>query len=154
TISIDGTREAHNRLRLFLSGEGSYERVIERARLLLNRPGRSCTVRARASVTPRNLAVRETLDELIRLGFDGVHLSPVLHSPTGADELSSTDLDVLLERMIECAQIFEQKVLAGEPYPFQNVIGTLRRIHRHARDAYPCGAGGGYMGVSSSGDLF
>src|SRR5262245_35730560 len=37
TVSIDGVREAHNRLRLLMSGEGSYERVIERARLLLDR---------------------------------------------------------------------------------------------------------------------
>ena len=154
TISIDGTRKAHNRLRLLLSGEGSYERVIEHARLLVNRPGRSYTIRARASVTPANLAIRETLDELIRLGFDGVHLAPVLHSPTGAGEMSIADLTVLLERMIECALVFEQKVIAGESYPFQNVVSTLRRIHGYARDTYPCGAGGGYMGVSSTGDLF
>jgi uncharacterized protein len=154
TISIDGTREAHNRLRLLMSGEGSYERVMERARLLLERPGRSCTVRARASVTPQNLAVRETLDELIRLGFDGVHLAPVLHSPTGAGEMSSADLGVLLERMIECALVFERKVLTGEHYPFQNAVSTLRRIHGYARDTYPCGAGGGYMGVSAAGELF
>jgi uncharacterized protein len=154
TVSIDGLRAEHDVLRPFKAGHGSYDRVVERSRLLLSHRNRRCRVIARVSVTPTNLSLPEALNELINLGFDGVFFSPVLKSPTGAEQMSSDELETMLARMIECGQAFEQRLLANQHYPFLNVINTLRRIHLPNRDAYPCGAGGGYLGVSSKGDLF
>jgi uncharacterized protein len=106
------------------------------------------------SVTPRNLLLPEALDELVDLGFDGVFFSPVLNSPTGVDRMSKNELDTMLDRMIQCGRTFERRLMDNEIYPFLNIINTLRRIHKPNRDAYPCGAGGGYLGVSAKGDLF
>ena len=50
--------------------------------------------------------------------------------------------------------MFERALSNGRIYPFKNIITTLQRIHAYSRDAYPCGAGGGYMGVSADGGLF
>jgi uncharacterized protein len=154
TVSIDGGREAHDLLRPFKSGRGSYDRVVERSQLLLARAPRRCRVMARVTVTPSNLGLRETLDELFGLGFDGVSFSPVLKSPTGADQMGARELDVMLAELTACGEEFERRIRNDEFYPFSNIINTLRRIHRPNRDAYPCGAGGGYLGVSSKGDLF
>ncbi|HEV7877644.1 radical SAM/SPASM domain-containing protein [Bradyrhizobium sp.] len=154
TVSIDGVGAAHDALRPFKSGRGSYDRIIERSKLLLLRPHRRSQVIARVSVTPRNLGLPETLDELARLGFDGVSFSPVLKSPAGSDQMGRGEFDAMLARMIACAETFEQRLMNNEIYPFLNIINTLRRIHKPNRDAYPCGAGGGYLGVSSKGDLF
>jgi uncharacterized protein len=154
TVSIDGIRATHNLLRPFKSGQGSYDRVVEKSKLLLSRRDRRCQVIARASVTPRNLGLPEALDELVGLGFDGVFFSPVLKSPTGHDEMGKSEFDAMLARMIECSQTFERRLMGNEVYPFINSINTLRRIHKPNRDAYPCGAGGGYLGVSAKGDLF
>jgi uncharacterized protein len=154
TISIDGIRAAHDTLRPFKSGLGSYDRIVEKSKLLVSLPGRRCRVIARVSVTPRNLLLSEALEELVGLGFDGVFFSPVLNSPTGADQMSKDGLDSMLDRMIQCGQAFERHLMDNEIYPFLNIINTLRRIHKPYRDAYPCGAGGGYLGVSSKGDLF
>jgi uncharacterized protein len=154
TVSIDGGREAHDLLRPFKSGRGSYDRVVERSQLLLARAPRRCRVMARVTVTPSNLGLRETLDELVELGFDGVSFSPVLKSPTGAGQMDARELDVMLGELIACGEEFERRIRNDEFYPFSNIINTLRRIHRPNRDAYPCGAGGGYLGVSSKGDLF
>jgi uncharacterized protein len=153
TVSIDGGREAHDLLRPFKSGRGSYDRVVERSTLLLSRAPRRCRVTARVTVTPSNLGLRETLDELVDLGFDGVSFSPVLKSPTGAGQMAARELDAMLAELIACGEEFERRIRNDEFYPFSNIIGTLRRIHRPNRDAYPCGAGGGYLGVSSKGDL-
>jgi uncharacterized protein len=154
TVSIDGGRAAHDRLRPFKSGRGSYDRVVERSKLLLSRTSRRCRVTARVTVTPSNLGLRETLDELVGLGFDGVSFSPVLTSPTGSGQMDARELDAMLAELIACGEEFERRIRNNEFYPFSNIIGTLRRIHRPNRDAYPCGAGGGYLGVSSKGDLF
>lgn len=109
---------------------------------------------ARVSVTPQNLPSAETLDELVGLGFDGVFFAPVLNSPTGAGQLNQDELDTMLDGMIRCGHAFEQHLRQNEIYPFLNIINTLRRIHKPNRDAYPCGAGGGYLGVSAAGGLF
>jgi uncharacterized protein len=154
TISIDGIGKVHDALRPFKSGHGSYDRVVERARLLLARSPRRCRVLARVTVTPRNLCLPETLEELVKLGFDAVSFAPVLRSPTGSDEMDKGDFERMLGQMIACGRAFEQRLAENEVYPFSNIIKTLEQIHRGAREAYPCGAGGGYLGVSSKGGLF
>jgi uncharacterized protein len=83
-----------------------------------------------------------------------VSFSPVLKSPTGSGQMDARELDAMLAELIACGEEFERRIRSNEFYPFSNIIGTLRRIHRPNRDAYPCGAGGGYLGVSATGDLF
>jgi uncharacterized protein len=54
TISLDGSRAAHDRLRPFAGGQGSYDRIMARVRPLLAMQGRM-QVSARVTVTPENL---------------------------------------------------------------------------------------------------
>jgi len=60
---------------------------------------------------------------------------------------------VMLGEMIDCGGEFERRTLAGEPYPFANMLNALREIERGTHRPYPCGAGAGYLGVSAEGDL-
>jgi uncharacterized protein len=71
-------------------------------------------VSARVTVTPENLRLRETLDELLALSFHSVGFSPMLASPTGRDELGLTELSLMLEEMTECGREFERRVIAGK----------------------------------------
>jgi uncharacterized protein len=152
TISLDGPREVHDRLRPFKGGRGSYDATMERVAPLLAGQ-RRMQVSARVTVTPRNLALRETLDELVGLGFHSVGFSPMLSSPTGHDEMGHADLSVMLEQMMECGGELERRITAGERYPFANLVNALREIHKGTHRPYPCGAGAGYLGVSADGDL-
>ena len=111
-------------------------------------------VSARVTVTPSNLALRDTLDELVRLGFHSVGFSPMLSSPTGRGEMGLPELAVMLEQLVDCGQEFERRFGAGERYPFANLLNALREIHQGTHRPYPCGAGAGYLGVSADGDLF
>lgn len=152
TVSIDGVGAAHDALRPFKSGRPSYRAVMENAARLIA-CARRMQVSARVTVTPRNLDLPRTLDELIRAGFHGVGFSPMLSSPTGADELHAAALERMLEQMIACAARFEDRTLAGERYPFSNALHALREIHRGTARPYPCGAGAGYAGVAADGQL-
>lgn len=153
TVSMDGNEELHDRQRPFRNGRGSYRRILANLAPLFEY-GEALQVSARVTVTPRNLALRETLDHLIGLGFQSVGFSPVLKSPGGADEMQMPDLDVLLGQMIECGQAFTAKMIAGEAYPFSNMQTAMRELHRGTHRPYPCGAGAGYFGVSATGGLF
>jgi uncharacterized protein len=152
TISLDGIGAVHDALRPFKSGRGSFDAVMARAAPLLAAQ-RRMQVSARVTVTPRNLGLRETLDELVALGFHSVGFSPLLRSPTGVEEMTHPELEQMLEQMVDCGHEFERRVVAGERYPFANLVFALREIHRGTHRPYPCGAGAGYLGVSAEGEL-
>ncbi len=152
TLSLDGVGAVHDRLRPFKGGGGSYDRILSRVAPLLERQER-CQVSARVTVTPANIALEETLDRFTALGFHTVGFSPLLSAPHGGQEMQQHDLALMLEQMVACGRTFERKTVAGERYPFANLLNALREIHKGTHRPYPCGAGAGYLGVSADGEL-
>lgn len=152
TVSLDGLRETHNLLRPFKGGAGSFDRVLDRVRPLLEQQ-RKMQVTVRATVTPFNLRLRESLDFFLGMGFHSVGFSPVLRSPTGRGELSGSDFAALLDALVECGLECERRIVRGERYAFANFINAMREIDRGTHRPYPCGAGAGYLGVSADGEL-
>jgi uncharacterized protein len=152
TISLDGPRETHNALRPYKSGAGSFDAIIRRIQPLLARQ-RRMQVSARVTVTPANLELRSALDEFIERGFHSVGFSPMLSAPSGHGEMQPADLKLMLGQMIDCGAEFERRTLAGERYPFANMVNAMREIARGTHRPYPCGAGAGYLGVSADGEL-
>jgi len=152
TISLDGSREAHNRLRPFKNGTGSFDLILNRIKPLLARQQRM-QVSARVTVTPYNLDLPKTLDDFISLGFHSVGFSPLLRAPNGLNEMDHDHLAEMLAGMIACGLKFEREVLNGHRYPFLNMVNALRELHRGTHRPYPCGAGAGYFGVSAEGEL-
>jgi uncharacterized protein len=153
TVSLDGTASQHDRLRPFKDGRGSFDRVLERTAPLLAMQ-RRMQVSARVTVTPANLTLQATLDELLGRGFHSVGFSPLLASSSGSGEMTAYDLAALLDQMMACGATFERRVADGERYAFQNLVSALEEIHRGSHRPYPCGAGGGYFGVSAGGSLY
>ena len=152
TVSLDGPPDVHDRLRMFKGGQGSFERIERNLAPLLARQ-RRMQVSARVTVTPANLMLRQTLDRFVGMGFHSVGFSPMLSAPTGHGEMHAADLELMLAQMIDCGREFERRTLAGERYPFANLLNALRELGRGTHRPYPCGAGAGYLGVSADGDL-
>jgi uncharacterized protein len=152
TVSLDGGREAHDRQRPYRNGRGSFDTIMGKIQPLLAAQ-RQMQVSARVTVTPDNLALRDTLDGFIAAGFHSVGFSPMLASPNGKGEMQEDDLEVMLAGMIDCGRAFERKTVAGERYPFANMLNAMREIGRGTHRPYPCGAGAGYLGVSAEGEL-
>lgn len=152
TVSLDGSRDTHDRLRPYKSGAGSFDRIMRNLRpLLLHQRGMQ--VSARITVTPENLDLRRTLDDFVAAGFHSVGFSPMLSAPSGRGEMQTDDLVRMLDGMLDCGRAFEQRLVAGERYPFDNMVNAMREIHRGTHRPYPCGAGAGYLGVSADGEL-
>jgi uncharacterized protein len=82
-----------------------------------------------------------------------VGFSPLLRSATGTDELGHAELEAMLGGMVSCGEEFERRIVAGDRYPFANMVNAMRELHRGTHRPYPCGAGAGYLGVSADGDL-
>jgi uncharacterized protein len=152
TISLDGPREAHDALRPYKNGRGSFDAIMRRVQPLLDGQHRM-QVSARVTVTPSNLELRRVLDQFVAAGFHSVGFSPMLSAPTGHGEMQAAELKVMLGEMIDCGREFERRALAGERYPFANMVNALKEIRRGTHRPYPCGAGAGYLGVSADGEL-
>ena len=152
TVSLDGPREAHDALRMYKSGLGTFDRIMANLRPMLSRQ-RRMQVSARVTVTPANMMLRRTLDDFIAAGFHSVGFSPLLSAPGGTGEMQASDLEMMLDQMIACGREFERHTLAGERYPFANMLNAMREIARGTHRPYPCGAGAGYLGVSADGEL-
>jgi uncharacterized protein len=152
TLSLDGPQPVHDALRPYKSGAGTYDRILDNARPLLERQKRM-QVSARVTVTAQNLSLVRTLNEFIALGFHSVGFSPLLSAFDGTRELDAQNLRTMLAEMVECGHEFERRLLNRQRYPFSNMVNALREIHRGTHRPYPCGAGAGYFGVSAEGDL-
>ena len=68
--------------------------------------------------------------------------------------MSAEDFNLVLQQLTKCGEIFRQAFNDKKLLQLQNVISTLRRVHFYQKETYPCGAGGGYMGVSAEGELY
>jgi uncharacterized protein len=152
TVSLDGPREVHDALRPDRRGRGSFDRILRNVRPLLARQ-RRMQVSARVTVTPRNLGLRETLDQFVGEGFHSVGFAPMLSARSGDGEMQAGDLEVMLGEMIDCGREYERHAREGRRYPFANLVNALKEIERGTHRPYPCGAGAGYLGVSADGDL-
>ena len=152
TVSLDGIGEVHDKLRPMKAGSGSFERIIKRIKPLLEMQN-NMQISARVTVTPDNLALGESLDELIAMGFHSVGFSPLLNSSNGQGQMDSEHLQAMLGGMISCGLQFEQNTLQGKAYPFLNLLNAHKEIGKSTHRPYPCGAGAGYLGVSAQGEL-
>ncbi len=152
TISLDGPKVAHDALRPFKGGGGSYDRIMANVRPLLAQQ-RRMQVAARVTVTPENLMLRQTLDQFLAEGFHSVGFSPMLSAPGGQGEMQPEHLEIMLAGMIDCGREYERRALAGERYHFANMANAMKEIAKGTHRPYPCGAGAGYLGVSAQGEL-
>jgi uncharacterized protein len=156
TVSMDGDREDHDRLRGYKRGGGTFDDIVARLGRHFSAPGRegASTYSARVSVTPRNLRLTEYIDTLSDIGFMEVGFAPVIHAPVAGSELTQTQFQQYLEALQQCGDVFKQKVLAGEAYGFSNMHAAMAEIHKGTHRPYPCGAGAGYLGLSADGQYY
>ena len=152
TVSLDGLREAHDSRRPFHHGGGSFEHIIARVQPLLAMQ-RKMQVSVRATITPGNYRLLESLEYFFAMGFHSAGFSPLLRSPNGQGEMKAHELHKMLQAMVECGAEFERCVTRGRRFAFSNMMNAMRELHRGTHRPYPCGAGAGYLGVSAEGLL-
>ena len=153
TISIDGPADIQNKFRVFHHGGGSYAQVEPNIKALLARH-RSRPIGARVTLTRETLQVRRIYEHLRNeIGFWEVGFAPVTSAPERPHAFGDDGFDEVLRQFRDLASDYRDAALAGRHHGFSNVRETLSEIHRGASKAWPCGAGFGLMGVSTSGDV-
>jgi uncharacterized protein len=153
TVSIDGDKELHDRMRVFHSGKGSYDIIAPRIKMLLARH-KTNFIGARVTLSNGVREVRRIYDHLTQeFGFEGVGFAPATANPDRLYHINGTKMDRVLDQFEELAWEYRDYVIRGGRHYFTNVADTIKEIHLGISKAYTCGAGLGLLGVGTSGDI-
>lgn len=153
TVSMDGPKEMHDRLRVFANGRGSYDMIEPRVRALIQNH-RTRPITARVTLTAGVTDVVKIFRHLKQdLGFHEIGFAPVTTSPNQLYAIGSRGMDQVLEEFHLLAAEYLEYALRGEMHGFTNVSDTLAELHQGVNKSHPCGAGLGLMGVGPSGDI-
>lgn len=153
SISMDGQKAVHDRRRKTIGGQGTYDVVAAKTRLLLSRY-RSKPVGARVTLTAGYTDVeaihRHLKDEL---GFAEVGFAPVTSNPVDTFNLEGPELRELFDSMKRLGRAYRDAALRGENNGFSNMHQLMSDLYEGRRKALPCGAGLGLLAVDHQGEL-
>lgn len=148
-LSIDGTKEHHNRHRVFkANGKGSWDIVDKNATEILKRWPDS---QARFSYSVENLdGIMEDIEYLYNKGFHDI-----VYSPVSEGDWTEERLDTLKKKWVEIADWYIAKKKAKEPVKLKFLEDACKCIHGDGRGQQaPCGAGRGYIGITVDGAIY
>jgi uncharacterized protein len=153
TVSIDGDKELHDRMRVFHSGKGSYDIIAPRIKMLLARH-RTNFIGARVTLSSGVREIRRIYDHLTQeFGFEGVGFAPATANPDRLYHINGAKMDRVLDEFEELAWEYRDNAISGGRHFFTNVSDTIKEVHLGISKAYTCGAGLGLLGVGTSGDI-
>ncbi|POA28196.1 MULTISPECIES: quinohemoprotein amine dehydrogenase maturation protein [unclassified Pseudomonas] len=153
SISMDGPQAVHDRRRITVGGQGTYEVVANKARMLLKRY-RSKPVGVRVTLTAGFtdvVAIHEHLKN--DLGFAEVGVAPATSGPVTVFNLSSAELRQVFDSMMTLGRAYRDDALHGRNNGFSNMHQLMSDLYEGRKKALPCGAGVGLLSVDNKGDL-
>ncbi|MGC5702173.1 quinohemoprotein amine dehydrogenase maturation protein [Pseudomonas sp. NFXW11] len=153
SVSIDGPKTVHDRNRITVGGQGTYEVVRRKAQMLLSRY-HSRPVGARVTLTTGVTDVETIWDHLFNeLGFAEVGFAPVTSGDISSFNLSSEELIEVFASMKRLGRRYLDAALEHRNIGFSNLHQLLTDIHEGHKKALPCGAGLKMLAVDHKGEL-
>ena len=163
-LSMDGRRETHDRMRRSKSGGGTYDRIMDNFRAL---------VEARTTDDPETAAHRKSSEYYMRgtytaynkdfaadvlamadLGFRETSIEPVVASPDAPYSLKEEDLPQLFKEYEKLAVEMLRREEAGEGFSFYHYTVDLTGGPCIYKRVAGCGVATEYLAVTPTGDLY
>ncbi|MFG0393061.1 quinohemoprotein amine dehydrogenase maturation protein [Pseudomonas sp. zbq_4] len=153
TISMDGPKALHDKNRITVGGQGTYEVVARKAKMLLERY-KAKPVGVRVTLTRGVTDVLAIHDHLKNdLGFAEVGFGPVTSGAVAGFNLEPIALKQVFEDMKKLGRKYVEAACLNENIGFSNMHQLLVDISQGTKKAVPCGAGLGLLAVDKEGDL-
>lgn len=152
-VSIDGPKAFHDRNRISVNGEGSYDTVAKKVDLLLS-TYTSRPVGARVTLTTGITDIETIWDHLFNtLGFSEVGFAPVTSGDIADYNLSADELISIFANMKKLGEKYLAAALNNKSIGFSNLHQLITDIHEGTQKALPCGAGVGMVAVDHQGGV-
>ncbi len=153
TVSMDGPKEMHDKLRVYSNGKGSYDILAPKVKQLIQKHS-TRPIAARVTLTQQVISVKEIFHHLKNeFGFAEVGFAPVTAAPDRLYTIGTNNMDRIFAEFKELAAEYRDHAISGRMHGFSNVSDTLAEIHAGINKSHPCGAGLGLVGVGPSGDI-
>jgi len=153
TVSLDGPQAVHDRNRRTIGGQGTYEVVVAKARMLLGRYA-SRPVGARVTLTAGITDVVGIHHHLKNeLGFAEVGFAPVTAGLPDGFRLNETETRAVFDGLRALALDYRDAAMAGRDIGFSNMAQLLNALHQGTGKLVPCGAGANLLSVDTRGDI-
>lgn len=153
SISMDGPKAIHDKNRITVGGQGTYDVVSRKARMLLER-FRARPVGARVTLTKGITDIHRIWDHLFNeLGFAEVGFAPVTSGDISAYNLSDEELAQVFSNMKALGQAYLDAALEHRNIGFSNMHQLITDLHEGNKKALPCGAGVAMLAVDHEGGL-
>jgi len=152
-VSIDGPKAIHDRNRITVGGQGTYETVARKVGLLLS-SYRSRPVGARVTLTRGVTDIELIWDHLFNeLGFAEVGFAPVTAGDMDSFNLGDEELVAVFAGMKRLGERYVEAALQHRNIGFSNLHQLLTDIHEGTKKALPCGAGYSMVAVDKDGGV-
>ena len=153
SISIDGPKTVHDRNRITVGGQGTYDVVRRKADMLLARYN-SRPVGARVTLTKGITDVETIWDHLFNeVGFAEVGFAPVTTGDISSFNLSGEEVEQVFANMKALGRRYLDAALRHENIGFSNLHQMITDIHEGHKKLLPCGAGLKMLAVDHKGEL-
>jgi len=152
-VSMDGPKAFHDRNRITVGGQGTYDTVEQKVGLLLKKY-QSRPIGARVTLTTGVTDVVTIWDHLFNvIGFSEVGFAPVTSGDIAAYNLQPDELTTVFDGMKQLGERYLEAALENRNIGFSNMHQLLTDLHEGNNKALPCGAGVGMVAVDHEGGV-
>ena len=163
-LSLDGRKETHDRMRHSKSGEGTYDKIIDNFKALVdsrtdeeaNSRGerRSKEYYMRGTYTAYNKDFAADVLAMADMGFKETSIEPVVADSSAAYALCEDDLPKLYDEYEKLALEMLEREKKGEGFGFYHYMLDLTGGPCIYKRVAGCGVATEYLAVTPSGDLY
>lgn len=138
TVSLDGTKEAHDSVRKFKNGEGSFDVIANN----LLKYGKEIPIKCRLTINDMNTNVEDAIMQIRKSGIQKI----IIGVDTG---ISDNAFDEFMQHYNNLMEIYYNDIKRGDFYCIENVTCNLEKIITRRRVSSRCNAGRAYFTISA-----
>jgi len=153
-FSIDGPKEIQDEMRPFNDGTGSYDVVSTNLKELIEDVGKIKLVFSiRSTFTRQQHDISRIALHLAGMGCHDISVEPAVLRDDEL-EIRACDLQEIKDEYSRFARLYVDEIKKGHYFSFFHFRHTMDQTFRATRYLTQCGAGSGYLAVSSDGGLY
>ena len=159
-LSMDGRRETHDRMRHTKTGGGTYDRIMDNFRALVDSRTEEGAERKsreyymRGTYTAYNKDFSRDVLAMADLGFRETSIEPVVADPGAPYALHEEDLPQIFDEYEKLALEMYEREKRGEGFNFYHYTVDLKGGPCIYKRVAGCGVATEYLAVTPTGDLY
>jgi len=152
-LSLDGTKEVNDRMRVRVDGRGCYDDIVPKF-LDIAESRNQDNYYVRGTFTRNNLDFAKDVLHLADLGFRQTSVEPVVAAETESYALKEEDLPVIFKEYENLAIQYLKRRREGKGFNFFHFMIDLTQGPCVIKRLSGCGSGHEYLAVTPEGDIY